>query len=154
MTKYRLSESSIHIYSLDRKRLVRILRDPNFNTLFPFCLAPSPTTYNPTDLKRGIGILHELGEVRLQIRQYHTINRISSGHSYLEPSASFRCRLKSIAISTVGVIAGRAGIRGTITFTTGLYPDKGIGQSVTSLGSWSNTEAGSLDIAPITPSTL
>jgi hypothetical protein len=78
---------------------VRILRDPNFNTLSPFCLATSPATYNPTDLKRGIGILHELGEVRLQIRQYHTINRISSGHSYLNGNNVLKFGSRSILTS-------------------------------------------------------
>lgn len=59
------------MYSLNRERLASILHNSNFNTLSSFCLATSPRTYDYTDLKRGIGILHKLGEVRLQIRQYH-----------------------------------------------------------------------------------
>jgi hypothetical protein len=51
-------------------------------------------------LKRGIGILHELGEVRLQIRQYHTINRISSGHSYLKQNGDNVLKFGSRSILT------------------------------------------------------
>lgn len=54
----------------------------------------------------------------------------------------------------MGVISRRATVRGAITFTTWLDPNKSICQGITSIGSWPDAKSSALDIAPITPSIL
>ncbi|KAI6749548.1 hypothetical protein HG530_014962 [Fusarium avenaceum] len=67
----------------------------------------------------------------------------------------YRCNLlDSIVVSTVVVVASSAGVRCTIRLTTGLDPDKGIGEGITSVGARSKSETSSLGVAPVSPSLL
>lgn len=52
------------------------------------------------------------------------------------------------------VVARRAGIRCPVALSARLDPDKGISQLVSSIGRRLSTEAGILDIAPVTPRAL
>ena len=54
----------------------------------------------------------------------------------------------------MGIVAGRGSVRGTVTFTTGLNPDKGVLERVTSVGRLADTDVGSDQIAPVTPGIL
>jgi hypothetical protein len=74
-----MHNTNLRYILIGSRATARILCNSDFNTLSSFCLATSPRTYNPTDLKRGIRILHKLGEVRLQIRQYHIKKHIPQG---------------------------------------------------------------------------
>lgn len=84
-------------------------------------------------LERWVGVGQKLSEVGL------------------EPGTSLGGGLKSIRKSAVGVEAGGGAVAGTITLSSGLDPDKGILESVASVGSGANTEASTNDVAPITP---
>lgn len=72
----------------------------------------------------------------------------------LEPSSSLGGRLEGIAVSAVGVVARRGGVRGTVTLTTGLDPDESVLKSITSVGGEGGTEASANDVAPVTPGLL
>lgn len=74
--------------------------------------------------------------------------------AYLEPCTSFWCWLKGIRVSTVGIVANRARIRGAIALTARLDPNKCISQRIASAGGGSDSETSSLDITPVTPSIL
>jgi hypothetical protein len=51
----------------------------------------------------------------------------------------------------VGIVSSARGVGGTIALTSGLDPDDGIDVRVVGVGRWADTEAGTLDVAPITP---
>lgn len=50
------------------------------------------------------------------------------------------------------VVTGSRGVTCAVALTTGLDPDKGIDQVVAGVGTRTATEAGSLDVAPVSPS--
>lgn len=74
--------------------------------------------------------------------------------THLEPGSGLRSRLQGITVSTVGIVAGRGSVRGTVTFTTGLDPDEGILESIAGIGGRADTETSADDVAPVTPGIL
>lgn len=54
-------------------------------------------------------------------------------------------------MSAEAVVPSRTRVAGTIRLTTGLDPHKRVGKLVTSAARWSHTEAGAVDVAPVTP---
>jgi hypothetical protein len=54
-------------------------------------------------------------------------------------------------VTAEGIVTVGSGIAGTIRFTTGLDPDESINVGVASAASRTDTETGTLDVAPITP---
>jgi hypothetical protein len=86
-----------------------------------------------THLERGLSVLDEHLEVSLV------------------PGTSLRSRLVSILLSAVRVVASSAGVGSTIGLATGLDPDEGINEGVSSSTSGADTETGAVDVAPVTP---
>jgi hypothetical protein len=90
---------------------------------------------------------------------YRSFGRLQGGASLrdkslevgLEPGASLGCVRGSIRESAGRVEANRGAVRGTVALTTGLDPDDGVDERVTSVGRRASTEAGTLDVAPVTP---
>lgn len=54
----------------------------------------------------------------------------------------------------MGIVARSRRIRGPITLTTRLDPDKGVFQGVTGVGSRPDAEASAFHVAPVAPSLL
>lgn len=69
----------------------------------------------------------------------------------LIPLSSLRRGLVCVRLATERVVAGRAGVAGTVRLTTGLDPDEGIGESRPSVGRGTDTKAGVDDVAPVAP---
>lgn len=69
----------------------------------------------------------------------------------LVPSTSLRRWLERIVLSAERVIAVGAGVRGTVRLATGLDPDEGVDEAGASGASRADTEAGTVDVAPVTP---
>lgn len=69
----------------------------------------------------------------------------------LEPSTSLGSGLHGIRKTASRVVTRRRCIRSAITFTSGLDPYDSIDVRVTGGGGGAHTEAGSLDVAPVTP---
>jgi hypothetical protein len=86
-----------------------------------------------THLERGLSVLDEHLEVSLV------------------PGTSLRSRLERIVLSAVRVVAGSAGVGSTIGLATGLDPDEGINEGISSGASGADTETGAVDVAPVTP---
>jgi hypothetical protein len=63
-------------------------------------------------------------------------------------------RLKGIRVTAVGIVSCSGGVGGSVALSTWLNPDEGILERITSVGGWTDTETGSDNIAPITPSLL
>jgi hypothetical protein len=82
-------------------------------------------------------------------------SRLSVLEQHLEvglvPLASLGGGLERIRLTTVRVVAVSRGIAGTIRLATGLDPDKGVDEGVASGGRRAHTEAGAVDVAPVTP---
>lgn len=72
----------------------------------------------------------------------------------LEPSTGLRSGLKSVRETAVKVVAARRGVGSSVALATGLDPDKGINEIVTSAGGRPDTETSADGVAPITPSCL
>ena len=64
---------------------------------------------------------------------------------------TLRSGLLGVRETAVGVVAGGTGVAGAITFTSRLDPDNRIDQAGTSVCCGAGTEAGLVNIAPITP---
>ena len=62
----------------------------------------------------------------------------------LEPSTSLRSRLEGIGKAAVEVVAGGAGVAGTIALATGLDPNEGIEEGMAGVGRRASAEAGAL----------
>ena len=62
----------------------------------------------------------------------------------LEPGASLRSRLEGIGKAAVEVVAGGAGVAGTIALATGLDPDESVEEGVAGVGRRAGAEAGAL----------
>lgn len=72
----------------------------------------------------------------------------------LEPCTSLWSWLKSITERAVIVEVKARAVRSAVTFATRLNPDKCVLQRITSGRGRTGTEAGSDDIAPVTPGAL
>lgn len=62
-----------------------------------------------------------------------------------------RERLLTIFMPAERVVSCRGGVAGSITLSTGLTPDKGINKLVSSISRWADSEAGTINVAPVTP---
>ena len=60
-------------------------------------------------------------------------------------------RLLTIVVSAERVVSCRGGVAGSITLSTGLTPDKGISKLISGLRCWADSEAGTVNVAPVTP---
>lgn len=69
----------------------------------------------------------------------------------LVPLAGLGRRLVRILLATEGVVAGGAGVAGTVRFTSRLDPDEGVSEVRVDISSGTRTEAGIDDVAPVTP---
>ncbi len=69
----------------------------------------------------------------------------------LVPGTSLRSRLESIIVTTERIVSVGSGIASTVRLSTGLDPDESIDEGVTGASRGSDTEPGSVDIAPVTP---
>ncbi len=81
----------------------------------------------------------------------HLESRVGVGEQLdkvgLEPLASLGSGLEGIRQAAVVVVAGGAGIAGTVTLATGLDPGKGVEEGVAGVGAGANAEAGALPMA-------
>jgi hypothetical protein len=59
--------------------------------------------------------------------------------------------LLTICQTAERVVSCGGGVASSVTLSTWLTPDKGISKSVASGGCWADTEAGTVDVAPVTP---
>lgn len=90
------------------------------------------------------------------ISQFH---HLKGGLSVLEqrlevglvPFSSLGRGLVGVGHSAEGVVARSRGVAGAVGFTSGLSPDEGVDEIGTSAGRGADTEAGTLDVAPVTP---
>jgi hypothetical protein len=81
--------------------------------------------------------------------------RVSVAHKVLEvglvPLSSLRRRLERIVLSAERIVPVCAAIARTIRLATRLDPHKRINKCVAGLAGGTHTEAGALDVAPVTP---
>ena len=88
--------------------------------------------FNPLQ-ERGVGV----GEQLLKVS--------------LEPLTGLGGGLQGGGETAVEVVAGGAGVAGTVTLTTGLDPDEGVEPVITGVSGRSGTETGALGVAPVAP---
>jgi hypothetical protein len=69
----------------------------------------------------------------------------------LVPLASLWCGAECIGLSAERIVTASRGVAGAVRLSTRLDPDKGIDEWVASGGGRSDTETGSVDVAPISP---
>jgi hypothetical protein len=67
------------------------------------------------------------------------------------PCTSLRGWLERIVLSAERIVAGGGRVAGSVGLATGLDPDKGVDERVSGGACGAYTEAGALDVAPVTP---
>lgn len=98
-------------------------------------------------------------EPGLKIRILGTLNNSECGVGVgdehlevcLEPGAGLGSGLLGVRETAVGVVAGARGVRGTVALASGLDPDDGVDERRAGVGRRAGTEAGVVDVAPVTP---
>lgn len=89
-----------------------------------------------TRLKTGVGIRQQLLKVRL------------------EPRAGLGGRRKRIRVAAVGVVAYARAVGCTVALSARLDPDEGVLERVAGVGRGADTEARTLEVAPVSPGVL
>jgi hypothetical protein len=118
------------------------------------------TMYTIPETNRRVSSSQGEGWRSPQAAQNMPIHGVSSRYSnsyrptYLEPGTGLRSRLKSSINTTVRIIALGRLVRGAITLTTRLDPDKRVNQFVARVGGRADTETSALGVAPVTPFVL
>lgn len=86
-------------------------------------------------------------------------NRLEGGAGVLEqhlevglvPLTGLGRRLVGVGLAAVRVVAGRALVAGSVGLAAGLAPDEGVDDVGAGAGGRADTEAGAVDVAPVTP---
>jgi len=86
-------------------------------------------------LESGVGVLNQHDEV------------------VLIPGASLWRRFEGIAVATETVVSGGRGVGGTVRLSSWLDPSDGVDQARPGVSRWSSAESGTVDVAPVAPST-
>lgn len=69
----------------------------------------------------------------------------------LVPGTGLGSGLEGVVLTAVRVVAGSRRVGGTVGLTAGLDPDEGISLAGAGAGGRADTEAGAVDVAPVTP---
>jgi len=124
-------------------KYVHDFRCSSFRLLFPSVRIPNstPTSHSESTkrdeslscLESGLGVLDEVLKVGLV------------------PLTGLGRGVVGIRVTAEAVVADGRGVAGAVRLATGLDPDEGIGKLGAGGGSRADTEAGSLDVAPVAP---
>jgi hypothetical protein len=99
---------------------------------------------------------HSVSASRKEVRRERLELRAGVLEQHLEvglvPLAGLGSGLVGIGLAAERIVADGTGVAGAVGLATGLDPDEGVGELEASIGSGAAAEAGTVDVAPVTPS--